>query len=493
MFYARRGSDSTMNHVRGVDREQTLLLPETIEDYVAAENPVRFIDAFVASLDLHALGFARAIAAYTGRPAYEPGTLLRLYLYGYLHRIRSSRQLEKECHRNLELIWLLRKLAPDHKTIADFRRDHRAGFKLVHRQFHLLCHQLKLFGGELVAIDGTKLAAVNSRDRNYNQKKLEELRARADARLAEYLQQLDTGDTAEAHEEKLTRPQLEEKIAALREKMEWHEELRARLEDEEEKQISTTDPDARKMHASQGTVIGFNAQSAVDEKHKLIVAEDVTNDGTDLQQLCGMASAAKETLAVERLEVVADTGYCHNADVSRCVEKNITPFLAKADTSANTARGLYAKKDFSYDAEKDVYRCPAGVELTHRFNTYEEGRSLRYYRTSACGRCPIKEKCTDNKGNRTITREADEGLMEAMAARVAAQPGKMKLRKALVEHPFGTIKRWFGYTYFLVKGLEKVRTEWTLITLCYNLKRVLNIVSWPELMKAVQARTSAAA
>jgi transposase len=478
-----------MNHVRGVDRGQTLLLPETIEDYVAPENPVRFLDALVASLDLHALGFARAIAAYTGRPAYDPGTLLRLYLYGYLHRLRSSRQLEKECHRNLELIWLLRQLAPDHKTIADFRRDHRAGFKLVHRQFHLLCHQLKLFGGELVAIDGTKLAAVNARDRNYNPKKLEELMARADARLAEYFQQLDAGDTAEGHEEKLTRAALEEKIAALREKREWHEEVLAQLQDGEEKQLSMTDPDARKMHAAQGTVIGYNAQSAVDAKHKLIVADDVTNEGTDVQQLASVAREAKETLAVEQLEVVADPGYYHNAEVSLCVEKGIIPYIRQADTSANSARGLYAKKDFRYDAERDVYHCPAGVELTHRFNTYELGRSLRYYRTSACARCPLKEKCTRNK-SRTITREENEGLMEEMAARVQKHPEKMARRKALVEHPFGTIKRWFGYTYFLVKGLEKVRGEWTLITLCYNLKRVLNIVSFEDLMRAVEKRTA---
>jgi transposase len=275
----------------------------------------------------------------------------------------------------------------------------------------------------------------------------------------------------------------------LREKQDWHEELRARLEDEEQKQLSTTDEDARKMHAAQGTVIGYNAQSAVDAKHKLIVAEDVTNECTDVQQLSSVAREAKETLAVEKLEVVADPGYYNNADVSVCIEKNITPYIRKCDTSANTARGLYAKKDFTYDAQKDVYRCPAGTELTHRFDTYELGRSLRYYRTHACAKCPLKEKCTRNQ-SRTITREENEHLMEAMAARVAAHPEKMRLRKALVEHPFGTIKRWFGYTYFLVKGLDKVRAEWTLMTLAYNLKRVLNLVSLPELMKAMQARTA---
>jgi transposase len=251
------------------------------------------------------------------------------------------------------------------------------------------------------------------------------------------------------------------------------------------------------MPTAHGSVIGYNAQSAVDAKHKLIVADDVTSEGTDLRQLASMAREAKETLAVEQIEAVADQGYYNNADVSLCVEKGITPYMSKPDTSANTARGLYAKKDFTYDADKDVYRCPAGAELTHRFNTYEKGRALRYYRTSACARCPLKTKCTENKGNRTITREEDEHLMEAMAVRVAAQPQKMKLRKALVEHPFGTtrlgvasgaawVKRWFGYTYFLLKGLENVRAEWTLITLCYNWKRVLNIVSFEELLAAVR-------
>jgi len=475
-----------MNHRTGLDRSQVLLLPEALEDYIARDNPVRFIDAFVASLDPFALGFPKAIAAHTGAPPYHPGDLLRLYLYGYLHRLRSSRALERECQRNLELIWLLRKLAPDFKTIADFRREHRASFKAVHRKFHLLCHELKLFGGELVALDGTKLAAVNSRDRNYHEKKLQELLARADARLHEYTSALEAGDANETTAPPLTRAELEEKIAALREKKDWHEELLAQLQDGEEKQISTTDEDARKMHAAQGTVIGYNAQSAVDAKHKLIVAEDVTNDVTDLQQLSGMASEARETLAVEKLQVVADQGYYNNADVSLCVEKGITPYVSKPDTSANTARGLYAKKDFRYDQEKDIYVCPAGAQLTHRFNTYEKGRALRYYRAKGCAKCPLKEKCTRNRDNRTITREEDEGLMEAMAARVQAHPEKLRQRKALVEHPFGTIKRFFGYTCFLVKGLEMVRAEWTLITLCYNLKRVLNLVSFAELMAAVQ-------
>jgi len=474
-----------VKHITGLDRHQALLLPETIEDYIAPDNPVRFLDAFVGSLDLFGLGFSRALPASTGRPPYQPADLLRLYLYGYLHRIRSSRALERECHRNLELIWLMGKLAPDFKTIADFRREHRACFKAVHQQFHLLCRKLGLFGGQLVALDGTKLAAVNARQANFNQNKLEELLARADARLEEYLKELDAADATEADEEKLTRAQLEEKIAALREKKDWHEELLGQLQDREQKQISTTDADARKMHASQGTVIGYNAQSAVDDKNKLIVAEEVTNEVTDSGQLSQLATDAKETLGVEKLEAVADQGYYNTAAVSLCVQRGITPYIQKANTSANTALGFYAKKDFAYDKEKDLYHCPAGAQLTYRFSTYELGRSLRYYRASGCAHCSLKSQCTRNQANRTITREEEEQLMDEMAARVKAQPQKLRWRKALVEHPFGTLKRWFGYTYFLVKGLEMVRAEWTLMTLAYNLKRVLNIVSLDQLMKAL--------
>jgi transposase len=476
-----------MKHRRGLDRQQTLLLPARLDEYVGPDNPVRFLDAFVASLDLRALGFAHALAAHTGRPAYHPADLLRLYLYGYLHRVRSSRLLEAECHRNVEVLWLLGQLAPDHKTIADFRKDHSKALQAVARQFTRLCHQLELFGGQLVGLDGTKLAAVNSKDANFNEKKLQELVSRADARLAEYLAQLDQADAAEPNATSPTRAELEEKIAALHDKKDWHDELLAQL-DEEDKQISVTDPDARRMRGGGGgggSVVGYNAQAAVDAQHKLIAAADVTNDETDLQQLSEVARQAKENLGVEKLDVVADQGYCNNAQVSLCEQHRITPYITKPDTSANTKAGLFGKSRFTYDATKDVYVCPAGKELTHRFNTQEKGRSLRYYRAKDCRHCALKKQCTRNRANRTITREEDEGLMEAMAARVRAHPEKMRLRKALCEHPFGTLKRWFGYSYFLVKGLAKVRCEWSLMTLAYNLKRVLNLVSFEKLMAAV--------
>lgn len=474
-----------MNHRTGLARNQTLLLPESLEDYVTADNPVRFLDAFVQKLDLHALGFARAKVAETGRPPYDPADLLKLYLYGYLHRIRSSRRLEQETHRNVELIWLLGHLHPDFKTIADFRKDNLKGLKAVCRQFTVLCQKLELFGGELMAVDGTKMRAVNARDQNFNQSKLEELIARADARLAEYLAQLDQSDQTEGGQSQPSRAELEQKIAAIEEKRDWHEELLAQIQTGDEKQVSVTDPDSRRMRGSAGSVVGYNAQSVVDAKHKLIAAADVTNEATDVRQLGSMAIHAKENLSIEKAEVLADTGYYNNAEVAACVERGLTPYVPKADTSANTAQGLFGKSRFRFDASKDVYVCPGDQELTYRFSTYELGRSLRYYRASGCKQCALKAQCTRNQANRTITREQDEHLMEQMAERMSHSPEKNKQRKGLVEHPFGTIKRALGYDHFLLKGLVKVRTEWSLITLAYNLKRVFNLVSLPVLLRAL--------
>ena len=473
-----------MNHRVGLDRSQTLLFPERLEDYIGPENPVRFLDAFVASLELHALGFAKARCANTGRPPYDPAVLLKLYLYGYLHRVRSSRLLEAEGQRNVEVIWLTGKQTPDFKTIADFRKANLQPLQAVARQFTLLCRKLELFGGELLAIDGSKFTAVNARDQNFNADKLKELIARADARLAEYLEQLDAVDAVDPDRVANSQKELAQKIAALQEKQDWHKELLGQL-DAEQKQISVTDPDTRKMPTAHGMVVGYNAQMAVDAKHKLIAADDVTNEVADYQQLANVAMEAKANLELTQAEVVADAGYYNAAEVSRCLEHGLTPFVPKSDTSANTARGLYGKSQFKYDALKNEYVCPAGGALTYRFSTYELGRELQYYRTTGCQACALRSQCTRNKANRTITREANEHLMEAMAQRMKQQPAKFKLRKTLAEHPFGTIKRWFGYTHFLLKGLAKVRCEWSLTTLTYNLKRVLNLVSFEKLMAAV--------
>jgi transposase len=475
-------------HLCGLPREQKLLLPEAVEDYIAADSPVRFLDAFVGSLDLRALGFAKAVAASTGRPPYDPGDLLRLYIYGYLHRLRSSRLLEKECTRNLEVIWLLRTLKPDFKTIADFRRDHKKALLQTCREFTLLCKKLQLFGNELVAIDGSKFRAVNSKDRNYNERKLSELIAGIDARIKTYLTELDDCDKrAEPVPNALTRQQLMEKIAALKERQDDYEELRTQL-DEEDKQISTTDPDAKLMHTRDGAQVCYNVQSAVDAKHKLIVAHEVVNEATDVQQLFSMARAAKEVLGVCQLNVVADKGYYNNATVQHCTEHGIMPYMEKTDTSANTKRGLYGKSKFTFDAHKDVYLCPGEKELTYRFSTFEKKRELRYYRATGCKACALKKQCTRNKANRTITREENEALMEAMAQRVQNNPQIIKSRKTIVEHPFGTIKRAMNAGYFLCKRLAAVGAEMSLTVLAYNLKRVLNIVSFDDLIKAMAVK-----
>lgn len=473
-----------MKHLTGLERSQTLLFPERLEDYVTPENPVRFLDAFIAQQDLAALGFAKARCAETGRPPYAPAMLLKLYLYGYLHRLRSSRRLEAECQRNVELIWLTGKLTPDFKTIADFRKDNLKPLQALARRFTLVCRKLSLFGGELLAIDGSKFRAVNGRDHNFNASKLQELLAHTEARIAEYFEALETADAQEPARDKLTRAQLEQKIAALQERHDWHEELLAQLE-AEQKQISTTDPDARRMPTAQGNVVGFNAQIAVDAKHKLIAAEDVTNEVTDITQLANVALEAKQNLELQQADIVADAGYYNASEVSRCVEAGLTPHIPKVDTSANTARGLFGKSQFHYEAAKDVYVCPTNQELTYRSSSFELGRELRYYRATGCQQCALRSRCHRSQGNRRISREAHEPLMEQMAERMKRHPEKFKLRKQLAEHPFGTIKRAFGYDHFLLKGLAKVRTEWSLITLAYNFKRVLNLVSFQQLMAAV--------
>ena len=322
-------------------------------------------------------------------------------------------------------------------------------------------------------------------NQNFNAAKLQDLIERADARLAEYLQQLDRADAAEPGGAALTKSELAAEDRSVAGKAGLAQGTAGGNWTPNRSKFSVTDPDTRKMPTAHGTVVGYNAQVAVDAKHKLIAADDVTNEVTDLHQLADVALEAKANLELKQAEVVADAGYYNAAEVSRCVEQGITPYLPKSDTSANTARGLYGKSQFQYDAAKDVYVCPAGAELTYRFATYELGRELRYYRASGCKSCALKSRCTRNKANRTITREENEHLMEAMAARMRAQPHKFKLRKQLAEHPFGTIKRWFGYTHFLLKGLEKVRCEWSLTTLAYNLKRVLNLVSFEKLMAAV--------
>jgi transposase len=477
-----------MDFIRGVTRNQVILFPEAVEDYITEDNPVRFIDAFVASLDLAGLGFTHATPAETGRPAYDPGDLLRLYLYGYLHRVRSSRMLERETKVNLEVMWLLGKLRPDFKTVADFRRDNLTGIKAVCREFTVLCQKLKLFGGELVAIDGSKFKAVNNRRRNFNEGRLSKAIQAMDEKISGYLSSLDQADEADPDPDGPTpsAAELREKIKTLEERKARYQTLHEGLKESGAKQVSLTDKDARSMVMHHGsTEVGYNVQTVVDEKHQLIVEHEVTNDPTDHAHLAEMALRAKATLGVAQLEVVADMGYYDGAEVKQCAEAGITAYIPKPLTSVNRKRGLFTKQDFIYDEAKDCYRCPAGAELTFRYESFEHNRQIRYYTTSKCSGCPLKSKCTTNQRGRRISRWVDEKLLEDMARRVRARPELMRRRQQLSEPPFGTIKRAMGHSYFLMRGLHKVGAEMSLTVLSYNLKRVINILGVKKMIEAV--------
>jgi transposase len=474
-----------MGFVQGVHRNQVVMFPESLDEYIADGNPVRFIDAFVDSLDLQALGFERAVPEERGRPPYHPGDLLKLYVYGYLNRVRSSRRLEREAQRNVEVMWLLGKLAPDHKTIADFRRDNGKPIRAVFREFTVMCRRLELYGGQLVAIDGSKFKAANSRDRNFTKAKLERLNQRADKEIQRYLEELDEADEQEQDNEKPTAEDLEEKIEWLRGRKKEYAELQERMDQSGESQVSLTDPDARSMvlGSNRGTEVAYNVQISVDAKHKLILDHEVTNAGNDKNQLSSMAIRAKEALGVQSLDVVADQGYYGSEEIKNCIEGDVVPYMRRPNTSNN--RGLFAREEFRYDGENDCYWCPAGKALPFKYQTTYRGQAVRDYIAEECSQCDLKAKCTRRSDGRQIRRRVEEEMLEDMDRRVRAEPDKVKRRKSIVEHPFGTIKRSMDQGYFLTRGLPGVRTEASLTMLAYNIKRVVRVKGVQELIAAL--------
>ncbi len=475
--------------VEGVARGQITLLPDCLEDWIGEDNPVRVIDVFVDELDLAGLGFDRVAPKATGRPSYHPSVLLKLYIYGYLNRVQSSRRLEREAGRNVEVMWLMGRLVPDHKTIADFRKDNGKAIRRVCARFVELCRGFGLFAEASVAIDGSKFKAVNNRDRNFTRAKMKRRRDQIEESVARYLHQLDSADRQEpslARETKTSR--LKEKIERLREEMRHLEALEARMLETADQQISLTDPDARSMATSgRGSgVVGYNVQAAVDTKHHLIVAHDVIKVGSDRAQLSSMAKQTKATLETDSLEVVADRGYFSSEEILACDQAGIVVTLPKPQTSGNKSKGRFVKADFCYVAEDDVYLCPAGERLIYRFTGEENGLALRRYWTNACQSCAIKDRCTTGK-ERRITRWEHEQLLEAVQRRLDEHPEKMRQRRETVEHPFGTIKARMGATHFLMKTLKRVRTEMALHVLAYNLTRVMNILGIAPLMAAMKA------
>jgi transposase len=475
-----------MSHLVGYDRCQTLLLPESLDDYVGPENPVRFIEAFVDGLDLATAGFARVQPKETGRPGYAPGDLLKLYIYGYLNRIRSSRRLEAETHRNVEVIWLLRHLKPDFKTIADFRRENRKAFRPVFRQFVLLCRQLDLFGRELLAVDGTRIKAVNNKDRNFTRASLTEFIKLADAKLDDYLQRLDTSDADEHRAGGSRVKNLAEKITAIRDRRTRCQEMLTGLDRTGEDQISLTDPDSRAMAAHTHVAVGYNVQTAVDTKHKLIVEQQVTNQVVDMGLLTETAAPAKEVLGVEQIAVVADRGYFKIEDIEACEKAGMEPYVPRPQRGPSVRAGLFRKDEFEYDPESDTVLCPGGQRLQPYSSSLLRGlKKINYANKQACRDCPIRSRCTNNSF-RSVSRMENEAVLDRMQARLSKRPEVLDQRREAVEHPFGTIKQWMNQGAFLMRGLEKVRGEFSLTALAYNLRRVLNIVGFTELMTAVR-------
>ena len=473
--------------VEGIDRSQHSLFPAVLDDYVAEDNPVRAIEAFADGLDLGQLGFTRVEALVTGRPGYHPATLLKIYIYGYLNRIPSSRRLERECQRNIELVWLTGQLAPDFKTIADFRKDNGKAICEVCRAFVALCRKLDLLSAASIAIDGSKFKAVNARDKNFTEAKMKRRLERIDESIARYMAQLETADRHGDAVPEARVARLQDKIVKLKEEIARLNAINADMMKSEDKQISLTDPDARSMTTSgkDTGIVGYNVQAAVDTENHLIVAHEVTNVGTDRHQLSNMAEQARTEMGVETLDAVADRGYYEGEEIKACEEAGITVTLPKPQTSGAKAAGRFGKQDFVYVAAEDVYRCPAGERLTYRFTGEEDGKKLRRYWTSACQTCALKAQCTTGP-ERRIARWEHEAVLEKVQQRLDRNPDKMTLRRQTAEHPFGTIKARMGATHFLMRGLPKVATEMALNVLAYNMKRVMAILGVGNLLVAMQ-------
>lgn len=466
------------------------LLPECVDDYVGEDSPVRAVDAFIDMLDLGAIGFDVEPEA-TGRPGYHPATMLKLYLYGYLNQVQSSRRLERECGRNLELIWLTGRLKPDFKTIADFRKDNGPAVRKVCQQFVALCRDIDLLDAEIVAIDGSKFKAVNAKARNYTREKLRRRLGEIDEAITRYLAELDRADEV-LSQTGMTMPKARiartiKKLAHYKKEAETLRAIGRRMDTTGETQVSLTDPDCRAMATTskQPRVVGYNVQSVVETKHHLIVAHEVTNHGYDRDALSMMARAAKDVMARETIEAVADKGYYSGEEIVAAEKAGVAVTVPKPNTSNAGAVGRFDKADFVYMPDEDTYLCPAGERLTYHFTSELDGKMMRSYWTTACETCPIKSKCTTGK-ERRVRRWEHEAILDRVQKRLDDNPEKIPLRSKTVEHPFGTIKAWMGATHFKMRTLANVATEIALHVLAYNMMRVMAVLGVPRLVEAMR-------
>ncbi|PRY77275.1 transposase [Yoonia maritima] len=475
--------------IEGSGRSQASLFPARLEDWICEDNPVRVVDVFVDALDLSDLGFGRVAPANTGRPGYHPSVLLKLFIYGYLNRVPSSRRLEREANRNVEVMWLMGRLAPDHKTLADFRRYNATAIKKTCAQFVELCRRVGVLGGGCVAIDGSKFKAVNNRDRNFTPRKIALRIGHLEQSAARYLEEMTRVDRQEAREIRVDKVRhLETKLKRVQAEVHRLNSIVEQLKDTPDGQISLTDPDARSMATrGKGTgLVGYNVQTAVDTQTHLIVAHEVTTVGNDRTQLAPMAKAAKAVLKLDKLEAIADRSYFNGSQILTCDQVKITATVPRPETSGNRKKGMFVKADFAYNAETDVYICPAGKHLTYRYTREEGGLMQRRYWQNECQRCPLQPQCTTGK-ERRITRWEHEHLINEAAARMERDPDLMRTRRCTVEHPFGTLKSWMGTTHFLTRRLTNVGAEMALNVLAYNIKRMINMIGVGTLMKAITA------
>ena len=467
--------------IEGENREQSTLFPERFDDYVGEYNAVRFIDFFIDGLDISGLGF-KTEAKDTGRPGYHPRTMLKIYVYGYLNQVHSSRRLEREAQRNVELMWLTGRLAPDFKTIADFRKDNGEAIRLVCREFVMLCRKVNLLTDTLIAIDGSKFKAVNNRDKNFTRTKMKRRLADVEASIDRYLGELDSADEAAPAEQ--TQP-IKDRVRALKAEMERLKKLEVRMLKAPDQQLSLTDPDARSLRHRGSGLVGYNVQTAVDTQHHLIVTHEVTNAFSDRRQLAKMASKAKAELEVDHLQVLADRGYYYSEEIRACEQNGIAVHVPKPLTSNNKAKGQFDRREFIYQAEVDEYECPAGQRLTRRTRTNQNGLVIYRYWSSECQTCPLKSRCTTGK-ERRVSRWEHEDVLERAQAQLDRRSDAMKVRRETVEHPFGTIKSWMGSTHFLTKTLDRVSTEMSLHVLAYNMKRAMRLLGPQRLIEAIQ-------
>lgn len=474
--------------IEGENREQSTLFPERIDDYISDENPIKLVDAFVDRLDLFELGFKSAEPKSTGRPAYHPSTMLKLYTYGYLNKVQSSRKLEREANRNLELIWLLERLAPDFKTIANFRKGNVFAIKAVCRQFVMLCKQMNMFTESLIAIDGSRFSAVNNRDRNYTKAKIQRRIDAINKSLDRYLSQLDSFDRRDQEIPTTKTEHIYKQLDSLERQMAEVKAIEAVIDLAPGKQISLTDEDARAMstNARSSGNVGYNVQTAVDTKHHLIVAHDVSMEMGDRSMLTKMSLQAREATGIENLEVLADRGYFKMEEIKATVDHGITPYVPKSLTSSNRKYGKYDRADFIYVEADDEYKCPANKRLARRTKTTDAGKVMYRYWSKECGDCVLKSKCTTGK-ERRVSRWEHGKVIEEHEVRMLHNPTMMQLRKQTVEHPFGTIKSWMGMAHFKTKKLRNVSSEMSLHVLAYNMTRMINIMGVKPLIRAMEA------